>query len=361
MSVDPHSKTTDTQSSDILIVGGGPTGLSAAIFCALKGLQAEVWEPKSGIIDKACGEGLMPAAIEKLQNMGVQINTSHEFLGIRYIEHGLIAEGHFPQGPGQGVRRLVLHEALMQRAKELGVRFQQRKLQNIHSEKDYIVADGQIFSYALAADGLNSPIRRNLGLDLPPKRPKRLGMRRHYAQKPWSSFVEVYWSPQAEAYVTPVSDNQVGVAILYYKDIHLSQDISQSKYDQLLQLFPDLCEKLQGEPSSILRGAGHFERRSKTKVHGRILLIGDAGGYLDPLTGEGIRLGLDTAEAAVECISHHQPQKYNRLWKIHTLKYWVLTDGLLFIRRFSILRKLIVPTMHRLPRIFSRIIGMLAG
>ena len=198
--------------SKVLIVGGGPTGLSAAIFCALNGIQAEVWEPKEGVIDKACGEGLMPAAINKLQKMGVSIETSHEFLGIRYIDNGLIAEGVFPQGPGQGVRRLVLHEALLKRAKELGVLIKKRKLKQIHSTANYVEADGERFSYALAADGLNSPIRKNLGLDLPPKRPKRLGIRRHYAQKPWSSFVEVYWSPYAEAYVTPVSENQVGVA-----------------------------------------------------------------------------------------------------------------------------------------------------
>ena len=257
--------------SNVLIVGGGPTGLSAAIFCALNGIQAEVWEPKEGVIDKACGEGLMPAAIEKLQEMGVSIETSHEFFGIRYIDNGLVAEGIFPQGPGQGVRRLVLHEALLKRAEELGVLFKKRKLKQIHSTADYVEADGERFSYALAADGLNSPIRKNLGLDLPPKRPKRLGMRRHYAQKPWSSFVEVYWSPHAEAYVTPVSENQVGVAILYYKDIEIHQlensTEKKNKYDQLLELFPELRDRLTGEPSSILRGAGHFERRAKSRVH----------------------------------------------------------------------------------------------
>ena len=147
-----------TSQSKVLIVGGGLTGLSAAIFCAQWHVQAEVWEPKEGVIDKACGEGLMPAAIEKLHNMGVTIETSHEFLGIRYIDNGLVAEGIFPQGPGQGVRRLVLHEALLKRAEELGVLFKKRKLKQIHSTTDYVDADGERFPYALAADGLNSPI-----------------------------------------------------------------------------------------------------------------------------------------------------------------------------------------------------------
>ena len=140
-----------------------------------------------------------------------------------------------------------------------------------------------------------------------------------------------------------------------------SSDSNKNKYEQLLDFFPDLKEKLTGSPSSILRGAGHFERRAKSRVQGRILLVGDAAGYLDPLTGEGIRLGLDTAEAAVECIVCNKPYQYNRLWKKHTLKYWLLTDGLLFLRRFAFLRKRIVPTMYRLPWVFSKIIGMLAG
>ena len=67
-------------------------------------------------------------------------------------------------------------------------------------------------------------------------------------------------------------------------------------------------------------------------------------------------MGLDTAEAAVHCISKGIPQRYNLQWKIHTIKYWLLTDGLLLLRRFSLSRKLIVPAMNRLPWAFSRII-----
>ena len=64
--------------------------------------------------------------------------------------------------------------------------------------------------YLAAADGLHSPIRRQLGLDRPSGRGRRWGIRRHFHIAPWSDTVEVYWAAHTEAYVTPVSDDCVG-------------------------------------------------------------------------------------------------------------------------------------------------------
>jgi flavin-dependent dehydrogenase len=208
-----------------------------------------------------------------------------------------------------------------------------------------------------AADGLYSPIRKRLGLEAPAKRKPRLGIRRHYPIKPWSSFVEVYWSEHAEAYVTPVSDQLVGVAILYYKD---KAPPHQNKYEHLLSLFPTLKEKLNVNPSTTLRGSGPFERRTKSPVRNRILLVGDSAGYLDPLTGEGIRMGLDSAQAALRCIIHDQPSRYHKEWKSVTRRYWWMTGGLLRIREVPVLRKLMIPTLKRSPWLFGHIVSALA-
>ena len=67
--------------NDILVVGGGPVGLSAAIMAAQAGFSVSILEQREGCIDKACGEGLMPAAVEQLQQMGVQIQQSYAFHG----------------------------------------------------------------------------------------------------------------------------------------------------------------------------------------------------------------------------------------------------------------------------------------
>ena len=68
--------------------------------------------------------------------------------------------------------------------------------------------------YLAAADGLHSPIRASLGLAGPSAGCGRFGIRRHHSMTPWSDCVEVYWAADAEAYVTPVADDCVGVAIL---------------------------------------------------------------------------------------------------------------------------------------------------
>ena len=68
--------------------------------------------------------------------------------------------------------------------------------------------------YLVAADGLHSSIRRACTRDARPASHPRFGLRRHYRIAPWSDLVEVYWSPGSEAYVTPVADQLVGVAVL---------------------------------------------------------------------------------------------------------------------------------------------------
>lgn len=100
---------------DVLVVGGGPAGLATAILADRKGLSTAVAEPRSGPVDKACGEGLMPAALARLAALGVD-PPGRSLRGIRYVESGRGAEALFNGPPGRGVRRTALHEALAARA-----------------------------------------------------------------------------------------------------------------------------------------------------------------------------------------------------------------------------------------------------
>lgn len=346
--------------NDIIIIGGGPVGLATATMAAQKGLSVKLFEPKLGIIDKACGEGLMPAAVQKLQAYGIEFPQSHIFKGIRYINGPKTAEGNFLCGHGIGVRRLVLHETLRKHAESAGVEFIAQKADQVQQYDDHVDVNGHQGRYLLAADGLNSPTRSKLNVELPSTRPTRLGIRQHYHMSPWSDYVEVYWSEHAEAYVTPVADDLVGVAILYYKD-RLPKPKDQNRFDSLLALFPELQKRVRDQVSaSHPRGAGPFERRASKHVINRCMLIGDAAGYLDPLTGEGIRLGLDAGEAAIHCILKEQPQAYERAWRHVSRRYWWMTDGLLRLRRISFIRRLMVPFLQKLPWIFDRIITLLA-
>ena len=106
---------------DLIVVGGGPAGLAAAIHARQCGMTVRVFEPKRTPIDKACGEGLMPPAIAALDQMGVERPQGVHFQGIRYVDGDHQAEGQFSDGPGLGVRRTELHRVLSNRVDELEI------------------------------------------------------------------------------------------------------------------------------------------------------------------------------------------------------------------------------------------------
>jgi len=344
---------------DVLVAGGGPSGLATAILARQAGLRVQVVEPKAGIIDKACGEGLMPPAVAFLRDqLGVTPTPVRPFRGVRYIRDGHTAGADFPDGGvGWGVRRLALHDALRTRADAVGVQRVAGRVEDIVQYEDHVEAGGTRARVLVAADGLRSGIRARLGLDLPPTRPTRLGVRQHFHTAPWSDFVEVHWSAEAEAYVTPVSEDTVGIAILYHPPV--GEGVGRTPFQRLLSGFPELDARL-GQPASTLRGAGPFERQVRSRVAGRVLLVGDAAGYLDPITGEGLRLGFDAAEAAVACILAEDLPAYEARWRGLSRRYWWMTDGLLRVSRVGVARRLMVPFLERAPFVMRGVLGALA-
>ncbi|WP_406733194.1 NAD(P)/FAD-dependent oxidoreductase [Streptomyces sp. NBC_01794] len=327
---------------DLLVAGGGPAGLAAAIHAARVGMEAVVVEPRTAPVDKACGEGIMPSGVAALRSLGVEV-YGHDLRGIRYLEGARRAEAAFQGRPGLGVRRTELHAALHQRAVELGVRIVPGKVGEIRQGDDRVSAAGLTARWLIAADGLHSPLRRELGLDRPGGASRRYGLRRHYRIAPWTDFVEVHWSRHGEAYVTPVGDNLVGVAVL-------SRD--RCSYDEHLAGFPALAARLRGHGANSVRGAGPLRQRAWSQRAGRALLVGDAAGYVDALTGEGIALAMATAAAAVRCLAAVRPQAYPGQWARLTRRHRLLTEGLLRAARYPATARLIVPAAHRAPAAF---------
>ncbi|MFD6969082.1 NAD(P)/FAD-dependent oxidoreductase [Streptomyces sp. NPDC059979] len=339
---------------DLLIAGGGPAGLATAIHGALAGLEVVVVEPRPTPIDKACGEGLMPGGVRRLLDLGVPV-AGQPFRGIRYVDgvSGLQAEGLFRSGPGLGTRRTVLQAALAERAAQLGVRVLHQRVDQVRQDVHHVSAAGLTARYLVAADGLHSPVRRGLGLTAPltPRRPARYGLRRHYAVAPWSDLVEVHWSARCEAYVTPLAPDRVGVALL---------TTDQAPFDVQLTGFPLLEARLAADTGTTVRGAGPLRQGARVRVAGRVLFVGDAAGYVDALTGEGLTLAVTAAAELVRCVRAGRPQAYEQAWRDLSRTYRTLTTSLLWARHQPRLAHRIVPAAVRLPRVFTRAVNLLA-
>lgn len=336
---------------DLVVAGGGPAGLVTALHAARAGWDVEVWEPRTGVVDKACGEGLMPGALAELQALGVD-PAGQPFRGIRYVAGSRTASADFRRGPGRGIRRTTLHAALSDAATAAGARIVPRTVGEVEQHESHVRLDGTRARYLVAADGLHSPVRRRLGLDLPPARHPRFGLRRHFHVEPWSPYVEVHWAPHVEAYVTPVAEDVVGVAVLAS---------SKGGFEARLDALPGLRARLDGaEPATAVRGAGPLRQGARRRVEGRVLLVGDAGGYVDALTGEGLALAFAQAGAAVAALVRDAPADYEREWARLTRRYRWLTTALLTGTRSRTGRRAIVPAARLIPGLFDGAVNALA-
>lgn len=341
----------------VLVVGGGPVGLAAAIEARMLGMAVTLVEPRDGQIDKACGEGLMPGAVPLLERLGVK-PQGQELVGVTYQNERLSVSHRFQHGGGMGVRRTELSSSLGRRAEELGVNWVRASVQEIiqdGSHVDAVCSTGERLraDYLIGADGLHSQVAKLVGLSVKPGRgrKRRYGIRQHFAVPPWSDHIEVFYTATAEVYITPVSASEVGVAILGPR---------LTDFEATVGSIPELADRLaEAVPSSERTGAGPFAQKTSARTAQRVLLVGDASGYVDAITGEGLRLGFAQAHAAISCIAAGNPRGYERQWRRVSHDFRVLTGGLALLAR-SPLRGTIVPLAYRMPRLFGHIVDRLA-
>jgi 2-polyprenyl-6-methoxyphenol hydroxylase-like FAD-dependent oxidoreductase len=296
--------------TDVLIIGGGPAGLAAAIALRQRNIGCTVVEARSPAIDKACGEGLMPDSRTTLAQLGVALTEEdgHLFRGIRFENQSHRVDASFPHGRGIGVRRPRLHAALVARADEVGTSL----LWNSHVQlpqdgSKFAIVNGQPIRYRwlIGADGQASVVRKWAGLDRTRRRLLRYGFRTHYQTTPWSEFVEVHWAQQGQLYVTPVASDCVCV-------VYITRDAKCDRAN-ILANFPEIAQRLQGvQAASQQRGAVTSTCKLHRVVTDSVALIGDASGSADAITGEGLAICFRQALALAESIDSGSLAPYQR-------------------------------------------------
>lgn len=346
----------------MIVSGGGPVGLVTAIAARQRGLSVLVLEQSAALPIKACGEGLMPGAVSVLEQLGVSLDGASELSGIRFHDAGAMASARFTGTPGRALSRHELMERLERRARQVQVdvrrdhtvrEFQASRLGvqvSVSSPAGALECRARLL---IGADGLRSAVRRKLGFDLPPRHPARFGSQRHYRCQPWSSWVEVHWHAQAEAYVTPLGPDRVGVAVLSHR--------RPCRSEEWPALFPALMCRLAAAPSERMRGAGPLEQRSRGVLAPGVALVGDAAGYLDALTGEGLAVGFATGMALVRRFADGELGQYPRDHRALLAGYYRSTEVLLACARHPRWRRLAIRLLGRYPQLFAALLAVSTG
>lgn len=296
---------------DVLIVGGGVTGSSLAIMLGRCGFAVRLFEKAQFPREKPCGEGLMPAGVAVLQRWGLAalVGGCH-FYGVRFhFGPGSTTRLGYKtfrfQSPGLGQRRSVLDQALISCAATTpGVQVHTgARVNGLITESGTVTGlrtAGHEYRAPLvvAADGAQSTVRRHLGLEDVARHQRRFGVRVHFrlpdskVQVPW---VEVFIGNKIEMYATPLPNNEISVALL--AEAGTLQGNTAVEFLRLCHSFPALADRLEGaEQITRLMGAAPISGDTR---HGAIpgaLLLGDAAGYADPVTGTGMTQALITAE-----------------------------------------------------------------
>lgn len=368
---------------DVLVVGGGPAGMAAGISFGLAGLRTLVCERGPLPVDKPCGEGVMPTGLEYLERLGVSayLDQDHTrpFSGIHYLStSGAGASARFAEGPGQGIRRTELSRAFCERARRID-RLEVRPRTPVtlgacgpNGAEAWLGGRKVTARLIVGADGLRSEVRRWAGLQGVSHRNRRFAVQQHFRCEPWSEYVEVHWAGDAEAYVTPCGREEVGVAVLWAADEKKTGG-GQRLMEWMLSRFPRLKASLRGaEPSAGARAIGPMHQVAQAPVSDGVGLVGDASGYLDAITGEGISLALAQVQALCDSIgpwmlcndrvpTARELQGYSRRISGMVRQHRLITRLVLFLSRNPRLAERAIKGLGRQPQLFRWLLSANMG
>lgn len=374
-----------TDHADVIIAGGGLAGSALAVQLGRAGLDVELHERDHHPREKACGEGLMPAGVGVLRRLGLlEAVGGTPLVGLRYWGWGRTIATSFPAADGRpacglGQRRSVLDAAVFGAAQRTpGVTAYEgspvlapvleagriRGVQTAHGVRRARLV--------VAADGALSPLRRAVGLQREPARSGRVGVRRHFRLAPGRSpgaHVQVFMGGGHELYLTPLPRGEVLVA-------GLSEDGGGPLRDRFAQwtgehaTLADLLD--EAEPITEILGRAPLAARARAGVLPGLVLLGDAAGFTDPVTGGGMAQALLSAELLTKYLLDGAPfggmeastarlEAFDDARRKLLRDYRLLTAFVLRLVRQPRLGRASLQAFGRFPGLFQHLVGVAGG
>ena len=353
--------------TDVLIVGAGPAGSSLAIRLARQGRSVLLLDRAGFPREKVCGEGVMPAGVAALEELGIRLNGA-PFDGVSYHSGDRAVPGRFENSHGLGIRRWHLDATLFAQASaEPGVRvLTGRAVQQVLYQDDRVVgaiSDGENFPAHLtvAADGANSVLRHALGWDA--ARPsRRFALRQHFAvAREVPRFVHIFLRPHCEVYVTPLPGQEVSVALL-------AETGSRESLSETIAAIPALGGILKGARAiTQVQGAAPLTVRATRRTRAGIVLLGDAAGNCDPITGGGVSQALLSARMFARYVAEEFPPSAECLARFDVERermlrdYRRLTSVVLALAKHPGLQPVTLAVLDRIPALFTHLLGVAGG
>jgi flavin-dependent dehydrogenase len=321
---------------DVAITGGGVAGSSLAYCLAKRGLATALWDRATFPRPKVCGSGLLPQGVAALREMGLEPPSFPRISGFRLVgRRGTTVESVFRNGHGLTVRREQFDAWLLDRARAAGV--------TIHEGQPF--PENVAARWRVAADGLHSRASRGVA-----DRPLRMAFATRAQGIDLGDKVEIRFRGDGEIYLSPEGGGAANVVVL-----GLSRRFRGQRGEEIIARFLDGGVARIVEP---VRGMGPLGVRVRDAVRGDLIMIGDAAGAPDPITGEGMSLALRSAIVASEAIVRGDVRPYAKWRAREGANARRLGRMFLMLSRVS---DRAIGNLKRRPELLAKLMGLVAG
>jgi len=340
---------------DAVVVGGSVAGATAARELARRGLRVALVERATFPRFEACGEGLLPHGVAALRESGLEAQGVR-VRGLRFVApSGATAEADFPSGYGLIVRRDRFDAQLFRAATETsGV-----------TAFESTVYDPDRFParWIVGADGLRSQFHRRPEFPASPPAVRRVGFTTHVrGLEVDRDRVEVLLHESGELYLAPSEGDETLVACLFREDELPTGATSEDRVLHLLLSLDLLRGRTRGVSfTSPVLACAPLGLRVAAVCAGNTLLVGDAAGAPDPVTGEGMALAILSARAAAEAIAKGKPGEYEQERRRLAAGSEWLGRWMLRATRYPAIADRVVGSLVEHPDLFAKILEIAVG